>query len=106
MAVGITVKTLPVVTVTTAATAVKFNASHLEAQSMLICADPSNTNNIYIGDSTVTAATGIPLAPGEKMGIDGLRRRGAGDDSFYLDTMWVCADTNGNKLRILNTIAI
>ncbi len=105
MAVGLKPKLLPVVTVAMPGTPVQFSVIHTEFQSTLIQADPANTGNIYIGDSTVSASTGISLAPGEKLGIDGLRRARAGDDSFYYDVWYADTDSGGNKLRILNTMS-
>lgn len=98
---GIKLQTDGVVTVTTAGTAVQWSASNLpDVQSLIIQADPGNTGNLAIGDSTVVMSTGIVLVPGEKLGIDGLRRR-EGNDGLYLQECWVNAASSGDKLRIM-----
>jgi len=83
-------------------TAVPWNASHTEFQSLMIQADPANSANVYIGDSTVTSANGISLAPGEKLGIDGIRRE-PGNDSDFLDE-WFLNGAAGDALRIINLV--
>jgi hypothetical protein len=98
-AVGIHPVLEPVVTLVTTGTAVPFNAAKIAVQSMIIQASPGNAGPVYIGDATVTAADGISLVAGEKIGIDSIRRNSS-FDSFYLNE-WFLNGTGGDSIRIL-----
>jgi len=87
------------VTVTAIGTEVPLSATALYSSHVVIHADSTNTNNIYVGDSTVTAATGMPLAPGEKLYLGDLIRKDS-NEAFDLTKIYIDADTNGNFARV------
>ena len=53
------------VTVTTAGTAVPLSTTRIYTTAFAVRAKLTNTGDIFIGDSTVTSATGMFLQPGE-----------------------------------------
>jgi len=60
-------------------------------RSVIIRANATNTQNIYVGPAAVAAATGYILAPGESMAI-AIAARG---------TVWIDADVNGEGVSYL-----
>lgn len=96
---GQKLKPLGNVTVTTAGSRVRLTTSDIPATSIAIVADPLNTLNVYVGDSTVSASTGFPLAPGDVMPLSADRTRGYSEEMMLSD-IYVDADTNGNKVRV------
>ena len=80
-------------TVAAAGTAVPLSATNLLVHAVTIVANPGNTNNIYIGDSTVDATTKKlnPLGPGGSFPI-------STQTGFLLNLkdVYIDADTNGN----------
>ncbi|MCK9571375.1 hypothetical protein M0R72_20670, partial [Candidatus Pacearchaeota archaeon] len=50
-------------TVTTAGTAVAVGGD-VDSRDLVVIADPDNSGDIYVGDSSVDAATGVKLPPG------------------------------------------
>jgi hypothetical protein len=53
------------------------------------------TGNIFVGSPTMTAATGIELAPGA------MWKFGNALSKVILDQVWVDTDTSGNKVTFL-----
>ena len=88
-----------VVTVASAGTAVAVNTTETPVTSVVIVAGTGNTNNIYVGDSTVSAANGIPLAAGKdiSLGSDDIPRQA---DELFLNDIFIDTDTNGNTARV------
>lgn len=85
-------------------TPVPFSADHMEFQSLMIQADPDNTGNVMVGDEAgLVAGYGIILTPGEKMGIDGIRRE-PGNDGSFLDEWFVDAENADDTIRIINLV--
>lgn len=81
-------------TVTTAGTQEQLIAEHIKTRYLVITAELSNTNNIYIGDSDVSSTNAfIQLDSAQKMIIDltGDTREEAVIDLYDI---WVDADTN------------
>ena len=87
------------VTVTTAGTRKRLRNTSLPATDIVIMADPGNSDPIYVGDDTVTAANGIPLAAGETYVISTPAIRGNQED-FDLADVYLDADANGMIARV------
>jgi hypothetical protein len=69
-------------------------------QSMMLQAASANTGSVWLGDATVEAGVrGLELVPGEKIGIDSLRRS-TSFDSFYLSE-WFVDGTDGDTVQII-----
>jgi hypothetical protein len=58
-----------VVTVS-AGTAVRFTPAPTPIKSILVHANKANTGDVYVGDSTTSSTTTVPLEPGEKLEIE------------------------------------
>jgi len=71
------------VTVTTATTRVQFATT--TAKSITVKAAAANTGIIYVGNSTVAASNGFPLASGELISID----------ISNTDAVWVDSSVSG-----------
>ena len=76
--------------VASAATAVQLTANAKRGY-LIIKAKTSNTNNIYVGDSSVAAANGYILAAGEAVAV--------GSDN--LSEWYIDADTNGEGVTFV-----
>ena len=85
------------VTITNAGTAQQIFATAQGARAVIIQADPANTLNVYVGDSTVSASRGIALTPGSSMEIT---PGGQNAEPIDLSTIWADADTSSNILRV------
>lgn len=96
--------TLPVVTVTTAGTAVPLSATQIFASTIVIEADTLNTGNIYWGGVDVSATKGNTLVAEQSntLTADLLRYDLSHGNNQKLDLsqIYVDADTNGNKVRV------
>lgn len=90
-------KILTPITIASAGTRQQITASDIAAYSIIFQADDLNTGKVYVGDSTVTSANGIELAPGETYGIDAAE---IGDREIILSDFWVDTQTNGNVIKI------
>lgn len=88
-----------VVTVTTITTRVQVSATDTKVVSVIFTADAANTGLTYVGDITVAAANGVPIAPGASVSI-GASQIFGNTDEFSLADLYVDAATNGNKLRV------
>ena len=92
--------TLPAVTVVTAGTRVQLiAAANPNANSIIITASPANVGTIYVGDDTVTAANGQPLAAGESYVISTPTIRGT-DEDFVISDVWLDASVSNSSARI------
>ena len=97
---AIKLKTGSVVTVVTKGTAVQVSLALIRTPSAVIQADIGNSGNIYYGDDSVDKDNGQALGPGES-GPMTPPERPSGTDEILLDEVWVDADNNGAKARIL-----
>jgi hypothetical protein len=88
-------KTLGEVTVTTAGTRVQITSSDITAVAVVIQALPTNTGNIFVGDSTVASTNGLILTPGDIIVIDPEE-----ENELNLSDVYVDAATNADKVRV------
>jgi len=95
-------KTLADLTVTTAGTRVQINSGTLlRCTSCVLQAHEDNTGKIYIGDADVAAGRGIALAPDAVFAYGADQSGRPGGEEFDLASIYVDAETNGNKVKIL-----
>ena len=87
-------------TVTTAGTAEALSATSKLVPKLLIKALLSNTNNVYIGDSTTSATVGYPLDAGEEIELSEILGS-EGDNMFDLNQIYVDSDTDGEGVAIV-----
>lgn len=92
--------TLAAKTVAAAGTAEAITATSIITPSVTIQAKAGNTNNIYVGDSTVDSTNGLILTPGDVFTLEGEDRGGKGRDEFMLTDIFIDADTNGEGVDI------
>lgn len=94
-------KTLGRVTVTTAGTEVPLTAdTTLVAYKVLIKAKATNAGLVYIGDSTVTATNGFPLAATDSLIIDTVDYP-KGMESVMLSDIYVDSANNGDSVQVM-----
>jgi len=86
--------------VTVAGTAVALSATELGVASIVIRANPTNTDNIFIGDSSVDAATGWILQPGESIPITG-DLVGRTPEGIFLNEIFIDSAANGDSVRAM-----
>lgn len=93
------------VTVTTAGTRVQLSSTPISVSWLHISTPTTgNTNNTYVGGSTVSATNGYPLKAGGT--VDGkvmlpMAGLGMNGEELRLDLIYLDADTNGNFVTIL-----
>ncbi len=102
---GIKTKLIPVEqkNIPTAGTRVQCNGGTSRLATMVILqALTGNTGNVFIGDSTVAAAVGMQLAPGQSLTLAPDQNLGD-EDKVYLDLadLWFDTATNANKVNVL-----
>jgi hypothetical protein len=86
-------------TIATAGTAVALVATKTDARGLQIKALAGNTGAVYIGQSGVTAATGVELSPGQTYDVGDFLGTTADLDPFVdLNQIYVDTATNGNKV--------
>ncbi len=95
-----TPKLLTPVVVSSAGTAVQISATSLLVGAVMIQADPSNSGNIFVGDSSVASTNGIVVAPGSALPFDPQVLR-ANDEFFDLSQIYIDAATNGDFVRVI-----
>lgn len=93
--------TLPPVTVVSAGTAVVVYTPRLAVTSVTIQAAFGNTGNIYLGDASVTTVNGQSIPPGDVAVIQGDNAPTGRTEEFFLDEVYLNADTSGNSARII-----
>lgn len=96
---GVAFKTLAEVTVVTAGTAVPVVVNTLYCYSISIRSVDSNTGTQYVGDSTVTAANGMPMKNGDTVEVDTPESKAR--DGFDASLIYVNADQNNQKFRVM-----
>lgn len=92
-------KTIGAVIVAAAGTRVQLSSEKRPVSSISIQAPSTNTGNIFVGDSTVDAANGQVLIPGQLMSITPPNRSAKGDE-VMLDQVYVDAASNGDQVRV------
>ena len=80
-------------TVSTAGTQVALASSQVITHGVRIKALAGNTNNVYVGDSSVSSTTGIVLDAGEEIFLQ----------IANLATVYIDVDTNGEGVRYIAT---
>jgi len=93
-----------VATVATAGVAVPLSGTDLYVRKAQLRAPASNSGAVFLGDSTVSAASGLKLAAGEyeTLQVADPDAGDAGKDLLInLKDVYVDAATNGDKLGVL-----
>lgn len=88
------------VTVTTAGTAVPLSSSKKYVASLVIDASSTNTNNVYVGDSSVDSTTGLKLKPEKAVDIELQNDANGKMMEIDLNEIYVDADSDGNFVII------
>lgn len=89
-------------TVSVAGTREKASASQLLVRSFMIQALATNTNNVYIGDSSVSSTVfGIKLAAGNAVTVEAPVMGVGGSNDLDLSDWWLDVDTNGEGVSII-----
>jgi hypothetical protein len=91
-------KILGAVTVTSAGTRVQLTASDIAAYAVLIQANPANTGNIFVGDSTVSSSNGAILEPGDFFVVEPDISEEM--DEVNLSDIYIDAATNNDSVRV------
>jgi len=83
--------------VAVAGTAEALSATQLYAKEVKIKSPSTNTDAVYLGDSTVAAANGYVLAPGEELDLASLLTDPTEETVFDLSTIYadVAVNTEG-----------
>lgn len=87
------------VTVTTSGTSVQFTTADTPIKSITVHAPSTNTNNMFVGNSTVTTTNTPPITPGSDLTItfSTHAEQTAGD----LKDLWLDAAVNGETVTYL-----
>lgn len=84
------------VTVTTAGTRVPLSASTKLVASLAIDAYANNTNNLYVGDETVSSTNGLPLKPEKAVSYELQNDANGKMMEIDLSEVYLDADSSGN----------
>lgn len=96
---GVRLKTVAEVTVTTAGTRVKLSETSILVYSVSIQSLSTNTGTQYVGDNAVTSSNGMIISPTDVAELDG--PIGAREPhQFDLTDIYVDSSTNGAKFRV------
>jgi len=87
-------------TVTTAGTAEELAAAQLYVKECKILAPSTNTGVVYLGDSTVAAANGYPLAAGESLDLGDLLKDPSEETVFDLNQIYADVSVDGEGVVI------
>lgn len=90
-------------TVTTAGTRVALVATRTLARYLYIKPLPANTNNIYVGDVTVTSSTGFVLDNGDVTGWRWVGPPEGGVDFIDLNKIYIDSAVNGEGVSFIYT---
>ncbi len=83
-------------TITAAGTRERLTTSNLTVHQVVIQGIKGNTNDMYVGDSSVSATNpGITLDARDSTSFGG-----GGDTSIPLKEIWLDADTNGEGVNV------
>lgn len=88
------------VTVETAGTAVPLTATSKLVASLAIDASANNTNNVYVGDDTVTSTTGLPLKAEKAVSYELQNDANGKMMEIDLNEVYLDADSDGNFVII------
>lgn len=91
--------TRPVITVTTAGTAVPISTTEEHVHSISIQAQSDNSGVLYVGDSSVASTTGQELGAGEVYVINAFDKP-YNLEELDLQDIYIDAATNGDVARI------
>lgn len=91
-------KVLTAVTVSSAGTRVQLTASDIVAYAVVVQANPANTGNIFVGDSTVSSSNGVILEPGDFFVIEPDISEDL--DEVNLSDIYLDAATNNDGARV------
>lgn len=81
-------------TVAVAGTQERLTTNNLKVSAVMIQAEPTNTNYVYVGDSTVSSTNyGIVLAAGDLITLNA-QLLGMGYALISLKDIWLDVDTN------------
>ena len=98
------IKTLGIVTVTTAGTPVRLfaTAPFGKISSIAVRALDTNTGNIYLGDANVLASTfvGDKIAPDVTKYYAGDSNHGGGTMLISVDSIWIDTSVSGSKVSV------
>lgn len=92
-------RTLTAVTVTTAGTSKPASAISLQVYSLVIVSLSTNTGVQYIGDSTVSSANGMPIAPDGDFTFEPPDM--VKGDTFDANKVYLDSSTSGAEFRIM-----
>jgi hypothetical protein len=87
--------------VAAAGTAEALQASQLYTKECIIKAPSANTGNVFIGDSTVAAANGFVLAPGEELDLAAMLTDPAEETVFDLNEIYADVAVNGESVVVI-----
>lgn len=91
--------------VAVAGTAEALGAAVDRATSLLIQAKSTNTNNIYLGDSSVSSTNfGIKLAAGESFPVGSDKGKRGFSQLMNLSKLFLDVDTNGEGVTFLSLV--
>lgn len=82
----------------TAGTAVRVSTAFTPIIGITFQAKPTNTGNIFVGDSLVSSTRGITLTPGSFVSIEVPASRPDGE--YILSDFYVNAATSGDDVRV------
>ena len=85
------------VTVSSAGTAVQFEATGISVRSIYILAPDTNTGLIYLGSSTVSSSLGPRMAPGKELTLS----VAPGELPINLSQLYVDAASSSDKIEYL-----
>ena len=87
--------------VTTAGTAEALTASDIDTKEVIIKAPSGNAGAVYLGDSTVAAANGYPLAAGDSVTLTDLLANSSEDVRFSLADIYVDSANDGDGVVVI-----
>lgn len=83
----------------TSGQATPLGTSAVICSTVFIQSDALNTGYVYMGGSSLTAANGLALSPGEKMSL-GYDPVMGNNSLLTLGSIYLTTDTNGNVVRL------
>jgi hypothetical protein len=92
--------TIPVVTVSSANTAVPLYSTTFAVTSIIVAAEFTNVGNIVVGGSNVLPSTGIEIPPGDTATITADQTGRGATEEFFVNQVYINSSTSGNKCRI------
>ena len=87
-------------TVTTAGTRERLTERDISVPAVLIQAISTNTNDVYVGNDTVSNSQGIEIDARDAVYISA-KDLGWAEEKISLREMWIDADTNGEGVNVM-----